>query len=288
MHKETFRLPVREITLHGTRWLPDAEPRGGVAVIHGQGDHGERYEASAVSLFLAHGHACCALDLPGHGRSPGRRGAVPGIAFARAALRAAFAAAAAMAPGRPAGIFAHSMGGLLTLDLLTAEEPPCPAFLWLNAPLLRPGHRQSAWRLALAHAASRLLPGLTLDTGVRDEDCRHSGDDPALVPATGLFHRKITLGWGRELLDCAERVATRVAQLPPNLPLLYTQGLADPVCPAPFARAFFEMLPCSPKRFVPLDGARHEGFDDTTRPAFLAAGEAWLAELAATVLSPAC
>ena len=48
-------------------------PRGAVALVHGLGEHSGRYERLA-GRFTDAGFAVWAIDLRGHGQSPGARG----------------------------------------------------------------------------------------------------------------------------------------------------------------------------------------------------------------------
>ena len=266
------------VALHRREWHPAGQPRAAVAIVHGQGDAINRYECSVARLLVAHGIACTGIDLPGHGRSPGKRGDIPGLAFVRAVLGETFAAAANLAPGMPVGVFAHSMGGLLAIDWLAAAGTPRPAFLWLSSPLINPVHRQSKLRVACCRLLGMAAPWWMLDSGVRPGDCRH--DDPKIdqSPALATLHSHIRLGWALELLAVAGRLPQVVQCLPARLPVLLTQGLADPVCPADRARALFEALPCAPKRLLEFPGGLHEPFEDTCRDECLAAAGRWLGE----------
>src|SRR5437867_3523408 len=62
------------LKLAGRAWLA-LEPRAVIAILHGIGEHSGRYAALASDLVHA-GYTVVALDLPGHGESPGPRGDV--------------------------------------------------------------------------------------------------------------------------------------------------------------------------------------------------------------------
>src|SRR5690348_14726200 len=66
---------TERLTLRG-RWWRRAEPRGVVIITHGFGEHGGSYRQAAESLGAALDLDVVAVDLRGHGRSPGRRGVV--------------------------------------------------------------------------------------------------------------------------------------------------------------------------------------------------------------------
>ena len=266
-----------EITLHCARWLPDEPKRAAVAIIHGHGDCIERYQ-SLAPLFTVRGIACTGVDLPGHGRSPGRRGAVPNLAMARDCVRTTITMARNLTPERPVGIFAHSMGGLLVLDTLAACPDLMPDFLWLSSPLLDPRHGQPRLLVAIIRWLARWGPNLGFDTGVRPQSCRRPNPEVDAGPISQFGHSRITPAWANELLGMADRLADSVRTLPPDLPLLYTQGSADPICPVALARSFFATLPCRRKQFAEFPDALHEPYDDTSRAELLETAARWLDE----------
>src|SRR5690349_2812490 len=69
---------ARGVDLFTQRWRPQEEPRAVVLIVHGLEDHSDRYAGFATRLVRA-GYAVYAFDLPGHGRSAGRRVTVRGF-----------------------------------------------------------------------------------------------------------------------------------------------------------------------------------------------------------------
>ncbi len=115
MEEQTLHVGIRE-RLFARLWT-DAQraPRGLVIIVHGLGEHGGRYAPVAERLTMA-GWNTLAIDLPGHGHSPGRRGH---IASYDALLRE-FAVIRQQAEQRlsdlPQFILGHSMGGNLVVN----------------------------------------------------------------------------------------------------------------------------------------------------------------------------
>src|SRR5687768_13073408 len=72
-HEDGFLNSGRDhLRLYWQRYTPP-RPRATVAVLHGYGDHGGRYEPLVEKLVGA-GLAAALVDLRGHGQSDGRRG----------------------------------------------------------------------------------------------------------------------------------------------------------------------------------------------------------------------
>ncbi len=83
IHAETSTLLTRGYACASYKWTPEedaAQIRGVAVVYHGFGAH-SRYPTVhyASSLLAQNGFVVYALDLPGHGASPGVRGLVTGV-----------------------------------------------------------------------------------------------------------------------------------------------------------------------------------------------------------------
>ncbi len=79
----TLTSTVREIQVRAAdglmlrgRWWHRAEPRGAMLIAHGFGEHGGTYRHVAEALGASLDIDVIAVDLRGHGASPGRRGMV--------------------------------------------------------------------------------------------------------------------------------------------------------------------------------------------------------------------
>ena len=81
MRIEASQVHSQHQTLHRLTLNPETTVRGGLIFFHGQGDFIDRYP-SILEGFVDAGYRCILTDMPGHGRSQGRRGVVPGLSFA--------------------------------------------------------------------------------------------------------------------------------------------------------------------------------------------------------------
>jgi len=160
----------RRLCLH--EW-PRPDAQAGVLIVHGLGEHAGRY-AELARWFNARGYAVRAYDQRGHGRSPGRRGALSCPLELLHDLADVFADTTA-ALGAPPLLLGHSMGGLVALRAVLDGRLK-PRALVLSSPALRTW--SPAWERALAARLARMLPGLPLRSGLPFAALSH---DPQVV-----------------------------------------------------------------------------------------------------------
>lgn len=277
MKVETSTCTLSGQSLHRLVLHPDAPPIGSLVFFHGQGDFIDRYPP-VLAPFVDAGYRCILTDLPGHGRSEGRRGLVPGLNFIDQLLKHSL-----MDQPSPQLIAGHSMGGLMALRLYLKHSNRFSA-AWFSSPLLDPMRQAKAWMRFSLPLIAGLIPWLTVGTGVRSEDCTdHEGgrSDDELAP---LYHSRISIGWGRDLRDASEDVATVFPKLSGNTPILFTQGDLDSICPAEILKERLARIDNPLITYAEIESARHEPFSGSTFDNFHTALRNWISTLNQTPL----
>jgi len=265
MKREEERIVLEGHTLQRYLYLPEERARATAVLFHGQGDYIGRYEA-ILPLFLERGIAVIGADLPGHGKSPGRRGHVPGLSLVNTLTASHRARLDALGIPGPRGILGHSCGGLLALYTIL-QDPAHWNFSWLSSPLIKPEASQTPLKAALFLLAARIAPWLSVSTGVGEDACLSQGHVRSRQ-ANDLFHSRMNLSWAREIQETAQRVRQSFREKPTTAPLLITQGSDDPICPPEHIRALVQSAPDAPIYYHEFPGLRHEPFADE-KSAFL-------------------
>lgn len=238
----------------------DGPVRGTAIIIHGHGDHAGRYE-SAVMPLRDRGITCFGTDQPGHGASPGKRGAIPGPEAIDAMIDRDLARAASLRTGTKPIIIGHSAGGLLAMRELL-RHPDTYRAAWISSPLIWPERTRHPALVPLMLLLGRILPNLQVSTDVTDSMCRH-GEGPGEGKSTNpLFHSRIVLGWAATLVSIARQVRRDFPVRHPPIPILLTQGDADPVCPVTHLHEFLATIDDSAIRYEEFAGFLHEPFAD--------------------------
>ncbi len=261
--------------LHRLEFKPEQAPRGAVLLVHGLGDHIGRYREIG-GMLSGRGLHAAGVDLPGHGLSPGIRGHLRDWETVESIFRESVDLLRdRVGPDVPLGVIGHSMGGFAVLRFMQCE-PDFFRFAWLSSPLIRPRQRRGPLINSLARVVARVLPTLTLDTGVRPEMGRPVVREEDRDP---LSHHRVSSAFGVALLDMEEELHRDVGRFHTDLSLLVTHGDADVVCPAVYSREFYDSVGVSDKEYRLFPGVMHEPFRYEAGDKVLAAAGSWLDRL---------
>lgn len=250
---------------------PLADARGRVLVVHGLGEHLQRYDALARDLNAA-GWAVSAYDQRGHGRSPGPRGGLPTADSLCADLARVFDHLQQRDGSAPV-LLGHSMGGLVVARFaaegLVAQPAawcrPVPRLV-LSSPALDPG-MNGAQKLLLA-VLGRLAPNLAVGNGLNPEWISRN---PAVVQAyrqDPLVHDRVTARLVRFIVDGGQRVLD-LAPFWRTPTLLMWAGADRCVAPAGSA-AFAAAAPAEVVQHQVFPALFHEIFNEPERDAVVA------------------
>jgi len=259
-------------------WRPEGELKGALFFLHGQGDFAQRY-AEIAAIFTAEGYAFTTCDLPGHGLAPGIRGHIPSFDIVKQVAEQGLREARELAPHdhQLIGLCGHSVGGLLTLSVLPTLDTP-PDFSWVSSPLLVAEAGQAPWKQTLLRPLSHILPFLTVSTGVTADMCR------VYLPGESatkhlLFHNRISLSWGRTLIDLGQALRAHPERLPNETTYLLTQGGQDFVCPDKYWKELVTHLSLEQLTTRHFPEARHEPFADTQADEVFTELKTWIRTL---------
>jgi alpha-beta hydrolase superfamily lysophospholipase len=261
-------------------WAPETAAAAALAVVHRYGEHSGRYRLLAEAL-VARGYAVHAVDLRGHGRSPGARGHITRFGDYVDDTLAFVAAVRRQHDGR-VYLLGHSLGG--PIATLCAEGDDDFDGLILSSPFIRVGLPVSRAKIVAARLLSRLTPTRDIGNTLQASDLSHEEWIVRAYDADELNHRVATARWATEVLDAQTAALSGAADLRP--PLLLQYAGADKIADPRAAEELF-VAACSPEKTCRrYDGYSHEIFNETGRAAVYADLAAWLDERTALSASP--
>jgi alpha-beta hydrolase superfamily lysophospholipase len=263
---------VGGLTLRG-RWWRRAEPRGVIVITHGFGEHGGTYRHVAEALGSALDVDVVAVDFRGHGRSPGRRGAIRRYEDLTDDLSSTLNWTARNRPDTPRFLLGHSNGGQVTLRVALSGRAAVDGLIISN-PALRialpiPRHKLRLGRLLLRYAPWVTLPGesrifyLTRDPEVQ----RQHRDDR-------LRHNRISAPYFFGMVEGGEMLIARAGEI--RTPIVILVGGQDPVADPTAAREFYDRLGSADKTLLLYPKMLHEPLNELGREQVLNDLVRWL------------
>jgi alpha-beta hydrolase superfamily lysophospholipase len=254
--------------LHVLELAAEGEPRGGVTILHGAGDHGARY-LDLAHVFAADGWAVSMPDMRGHGRSEGPRGHSAGMAEIVRDLSAVQDHLCFLFPEGPQVLVGQGLGGLYALRF-ALERPERVSALVLVGPWLQPRFEPAKASGGLLKLFKRPGPTSTGPTGI---DASYVSEDPeqqAAWRADELVHALISQRAAESALEAAREVRARLAEI--EVPLLVLRGERD----ALVTHAQVEVLAGARRELRELPGVGHDAFHDRGAAELARATAAWV------------
>jgi acylglycerol lipase len=261
----------------GTRLAYRAWPVAGApinfAVVHGLGEHAGRYERFARGM-AGHGMGTFAVDLRGHGKSPGQRGYVDSWSQWTDDASAFVRHMEEVAGGEvvPVG---HSFGGATMLSTVLAGKLPRSKRFILSSPALKVKVAVPTWKISLGNATSKVVPRLALDNEV---DPKLVSRIPEVVEAyrnDPLVHTRISSRLYVEWQAAAKYCLEHAGEI--KIPFLILAGTDDRLID-PQGSEELHRRSATMSELKLLDGRYHEPFNDRDNEEVFALIADWLAK----------
>jgi acylglycerol lipase len=215
-----------------------------------------------------------AVDLRGHGKSPGQRGHVDSWSQWTDEVSAFVKHVAAVA-GDEVVPLGHSFGGAVMLSTVLAGKLPSTRRFIVSSPALKVKVAVPAWKIKLGTAASRVVPRLALDNEV---DPKFLSRIPEVVESyrtDPLVHSKISSRLYTEWLAATKEILDRAAEI--KIPFLILAGTDDALID-PQGSKDLHGRAASVSELRLLEGRYHEPFNDRDNEEVFTLITNWLAK----------
>jgi len=261
MKSTTFNWKTKDqLDVHAIDWVPEGGYKAVIALVHGFGEHCERYHHVA-DFYGKHGYAMTSYDHRGHGKSGGKRGHTPNYDAFLDGIDDLLKYTAEKHPGKPIVLYGHSMGGNLVLNYMLRRKPNVKAVV-ASAPWIKLGFEPPAFLIALGKITRRLVPGFTQDNGLDASKLSRDQEVAKAYEADQLVHTKITSATGIGVMESAEWLLKNTGKL--QLPLLLMHGTKDQIISIEGSRQFVNKS-SGDLTFKEWQGAYHEIHNETNK-----------------------
>jgi alpha-beta hydrolase superfamily lysophospholipase len=211
------------LSLFARLWEPRDKPTCVICLVHGLGEHSGRYE-HVGNYFAQRGYAVLAIDLPGHGKTGGKRGHINKYADLMDLMPAFLNRAKERYPSVPVVLYGHSMGGNIVTNFVLRHQPEVKAAV-VTGPFFRLAFEPPKLKVKLASLMKGIYPAWseknTLNTA-------HLSHDQKVVDAyiqDPLVHDRITAGLFFGIHEAGEWAIAHASEL--TIPMLVLHGGDD-------------------------------------------------------------
>lgn len=260
-HTDGTFIGARGLSIYYQYWEPEKTPRALLLVVHGAGEHCNRYEVLARHC-TAQGYVVAGLDHPGHGKSDGEYGHIDRFRDLVGTVEIFQQQVKKHFPGLPQILVGHSMGGLISALFLLQHQSEFVGCV-LSGPAIKteiePGYLQLLLIRCLSVAAPRV--------GVLQLDAAGVSRDPAVVADYVsdplVNHNKMTARMVAELFAAMRQIQNEANKI--SLPILLLHGGKDVMAAPAGSRFLYENVSSEDKSLKIYPELFHEIFNEPER-----------------------
>jgi len=265
----SFRLSNGQ-TLRGRIISPGENLKAGVVLIHGLGEHIGRYE-ELVKRLSAEGIAFIGVDLPGHGKSDGKRGCIRDYKLMHEMTDTLTREFRKTFPGKKIFLYGHSLGGGIALEYLTSCNYHLDGAI-ITSPWLKLSFEPARSKVLLASLMKNILPSLVQPSGLVVEHISHDGAVVEKYKNDPLVHDKISVS----LFHCAVKggESALLNSSSVKIPVFIMHGSDDQITSPRGSREFASK--CAGAELRIWEGGYHELHNETFRDEVYASIIDWI------------
>ena len=217
----TFSFPLSDqLSIHAQQWEPVGTPRAVILLVHGLGEHINRYDHWARRLNQK-GYVVVGSDHRGHGKSDGKRGHIDRYELYLEEIDKLRDLIAKQYPQLPVVLYGHSLGGNIALNYVLDRGGEGIAKVVVTSPYIRTPQPEPAIKLQVGKLLRMIAPKFTLPN---DLPADKVATDPEIVQryqTDPLVHDRISAAGGLAIVEAARRLDNFNGTFPVPLLLMH-------------------------------------------------------------------
>ena len=252
----------------GQYWQKTRKPKAAICLLHGFGEHTNRYQHWGKWL-VAQGFHLAAIDLIGHGRSAGKRGCIRSRAALHQDVTLFIAYVEKLFPSLPLLLYGHSMGGNIALWHLTFYPNPIIKAAIVTSPWLALVSQPTRFQKILAIIGNICMPHFTQPAQLDPNDLSTDMAVGKTYLADPLVHNHMSAKLFWEIDTAKSTLFEKVASL--TIPLLLAHGTADKITDFQTTKQYATKLARTNDAltFLPIADKKHELHNEPDNALFL-------------------
>lgn len=258
--------------LYYRQWTNLDNPKAAIMLVHGLGEHCQRYEPLAAHLNAA-GYSVYSMDLPNHGNSAGPKGHIESFDKFLDAASGLYQRIVSDNADAPVYLLGHSMGGLISSRFLIDHQDKFKGAI-LSGPAIQSPQSPPSWQIGLMKVISMFAPKL----GMLELDSNLVSRDPAVVKDylddPLVNDNKLSAKLLVEMFKTMGEVADNAAKI--SLPLLIMHGAEDQLTSPSGSQWLNQEVASSDKTLKIYPELFHEIFNEPEAPTVFADVVSWL------------
>lgn len=263
------------IRLFGQYWLAEKTARANIVLVHGVGEHSNRY-AHVAKAFAEADFNVFTFDQRGHGKSDGKRGYVPSYEILLEDIQVVINDARARTTGAlPVILYGHSMGGNEVINFALRKNVPLKGVIATSPALLLTN--QSPLKISFGKLMKKILPGMIMKNGLLRAGLSR---DQAVIDAYDkdpLVHDLISVSLGIGMYESGAWALEHAKDL--KYPLLLMHGSKDQLTDCNGSIKFAELAPKELVKFVLWEGYYHETHNEPEKETVIQTMIDWINQI---------
>ncbi|CAM1368433.1 Lysophospholipase, alpha-beta hydrolase superfamily [Tenacibaculum sediminilitoris] len=235
MTHNTFTFKFQKAEFFGQYWKPKSI-KAIVVIIHGMGEHSDRYEHVAKKLS-DNNFGVIAFDHFGHGKTTGKRGHNPGYDYVLESITKLIEKGKEVFDDKPIFLYGHSMGGNAVINYTLRKKQNLKGVI-ATSPFLRLAFQPPAWKLSLGKVMQKIVPSITLGNELDANDISRDTIEVQKYIDDPLVHDKVSPNFSLSFIDAGEWAIKNASSL--KIPMLLLHGTGDKIIDFKATKAFAE------------------------------------------------
>lgn len=271
LHK-TFEWTNDGYKFFSQKWLPEEKPAAKIILVHGLGEHSDRYEHVA-KFFNDLQLAVYAFDHRGHGKTSGKRGDIASYDAAASDIDQVIGIANKEFPTVPTILYGHSLGGAIVLNYALTKTTPLLGVI-CTSPGLASGDPLPPVKMFMAKLLNKILPTTLINNGLDVNNLSHDLKVVEKYQNDPLVHPQISARLGMELITKGTWMVDNASKL--KYPLLLLQGGQDKLVNPPMTAKFAAAAPKNLITYQEFPDLYHEMHNEIESQQFFNTIKHWI------------